>query len=860
MMRPWMALILPSLAWMMAFIEFGTALYVLLLNPRHRANRHVSGLLLILSLNSFGIGQFSGAMNAAQAIAPVLLLAAVAPMVGPMLFITSVILLKLSWFQQRGLGQWIKWSIYGALLLPALLTLADLLFDAQLWYIGLNFDVYAGGLLPTAQYTSQGVGTIIRLVDFGLFPLLTLVPLLYVIIRGDENQDDPLIRKLAWVLLAAQLLAIGALFGGAMSLSPEMALLLANAVFAVTYAYVSFWQMVSERRLQQWQLQARLPMLVLAITLPILVGGVAFVTMRACRVLGYIVSEHGAPELTLIRRQFEATAWIVGGVGVVLTLFLTWLTTRQALHPITALTETALAITAGDLERVAPMESAGEIGLLAEAFNTMTARLRETIASLEARVAERTLDLEVALSETEALYRTSRALVTFDDPAETLQRIVDMIAEVLPAAYVSLVTFDIDEQRVLRAIRSGSGGESVPLPTFEELQCGLVGWAIHEQQPVLSPRGAPDPRESPELQARRVKFDTGDVIVAPMGYRERIVGTITAVNRSSDPCYTQHDVTLLSAIAKQAAAAVDNARLFEQTQSALNETRALYRVAQALISLGDLEELLRAVVAAIAEALPADGVLLVTFDLEAQQVLNYVGTDSSLVPEKPDDFSKLWEGLSGWVLREREPALSPKGRRDPRESEAVHQDRLRNRCGAIIVAPLQYRDKLVGTITALNSIDRPDFIARDVDLMMAMANQAAIAVENARLFDRTQGALAETQALYRVSRSLVAFEDLRELLRAVVNAVAAALSASWVVIITFDVVERRVERIVQGGPYLPPPYTLDFEELWEGLTGWVIREGKPAFSPKGRPDPRESELVRRHREERGGGSMIVAPL
>ncbi len=861
MVFPFVYQILPSLSWVIALIELSTALYVLLLNPRHRANQHVSALLLALSLNSFGIGQFIGAMSAVQATAPALLLAAVSPVVAPMLFLTAVVLLKLPWLDVSDRWRWINWLIYGALFAPTLLTLVDLLFGTRLWYLGLDPVTYTGDLLPMAQYTSKGaVGIFIRRVYFDLCPLLTLLSLFYVVIREQENNS--LNRKLAWLLFAAQLLAIGILFGGTIWLSPGLALLLADAVFAVAYAYVSFWQMVSERRLQQGRLQARLPLLVLVVTLPILAGVLIFVTTQAGAMLAAVAQEYGAPELMQVRRQFERASWVVGGIGVILILFLTWLTVRQALRPIADLTETVTAITAGDLERVAPVESEDEIGLLAEAFNTMTARLRETIAALEARVAERTHELEAALSETEVLYRTSRALITFDDPTETLQHIVDMIADVLPAAYVSLVTFDMTMQQVLHAVCGGltPAQDEIPLPTFEDLQHGLAGWAIRERQAVLSPGDVPDPRESPELQARRTAFDAGDIIVAPMAYRDRTVGTLTAVNRSSDPSYTQQDVALLSAIAKQVAAAVDNARLFEQTQSALNEMRALYRVARALITLGDLEELLHAVVEVIAEGLPADGVLLVTFDLKTEQVLNYVGTDSSLIPEKPDDFGKLSEGLSGWVLRERKPALSPKGPPDPRESEAVRQERIRNRCGAIIVAPLQYRDKLVGTITALNYVDQPDFTERDVDLMMAMANQAAIAVENAWLFERTQAALAETQALYRVSRSLVAFEDVRELLRTVVNAVAAALSASWVAIITFDVEERRVEQLVQGGPYLPPPFSLTFEELWDGLTGWVIREGKPALSPKGRPDPRESEVVRRHRVERGGGSMIVAPL
>ena len=182
MVRPLVDLILPSLAWVIGLIELGSALYVLLLNTRHRANQHVSALLFILSLNSFGIGRLISAMNVAQATVPTLLLAVVSPMVAPMLFISTVVLLKLPWFQGR--GAWIAGAIYGALFSPMLLALVDLIFGTRIWYLGPNPITYMGGILPIAQYTSEGVGTFIRFVDFNLFPLLTLIPLLYVIIRG----------------------------------------------------------------------------------------------------------------------------------------------------------------------------------------------------------------------------------------------------------------------------------------------------------------------------------------------------------------------------------------------------------------------------------------------------------------------------------------------------------------------------------------------------------------------------------------------------------------------------------------------------------------------------------------------------
>ena len=112
-------------------------------------------------------------------------------------------------------------------------------------------------------------------------------------------------------------------------------------------------------------------------------------------------------------------------------------------------------------------------------------------------------------------------------------------------------------------------------------------------------------------------------------------------------------------------------------------------------------------------------------------------------------FDELWDGLAGWAVRELKPALSPKGVPDPRESQAVQQRRAATNCGAIIVVPLHYRGKTLGTLTAINRLDEPDFTQRDVELMVAMANQAAVAIENARLRQETEESLRELERLYR---------------------------------------------------------------------------------------------------------------
>ena len=82
------------------------------------------------------------------------------------------------------------------------------------------------------------------------------------------------------------------------------------------------------------------------------------------------------------------------GVGVVLLMSIgIYFASRRIANPILAITDTATAVTAGDLTREAPVTSSDEIGTLAVAFNDMTGQLRDTLEGLEQRVADRTEEL-----------------------------------------------------------------------------------------------------------------------------------------------------------------------------------------------------------------------------------------------------------------------------------------------------------------------------------------------------------------------------------------------------------------------------------------------------------------------------------
>ena len=122
-----------------------------------------------------------------------------------------------------------------------------------------------------------------------------------------------------------------------------------------------------------------------------------------------IVAQQPEAELLAPVRQFQTVSIILIVIGSLVMFALAWFAIRRSLQPIGALTTTVSAIAAGDLNRIAEVKSQDEIGVLASTFNEMTAKLRESFATLETRVADRTRNLELAADVGRSVSRSARA-------------------------------------------------------------------------------------------------------------------------------------------------------------------------------------------------------------------------------------------------------------------------------------------------------------------------------------------------------------------------------------------------------------------------------------------------------------------
>ncbi|HUF39993.1 MAG TPA: GAF domain-containing protein [Anaerolineales bacterium] len=266
---------------------------------------------------------------------------------------------------------------------------------------------------------------------------------------------------------------------------------------------------------------------------------------------------------------------------------------------------------------------------------------------------------------------------------------------------------------------------------------------------------------------------------APLLQANESIGVVETFHTARDAHIRPEDQAVINGVLQQAAVAFRSAAAFRDTQEALARTEALYRVGQASIGMGSLPELLESVVETIAETLPAERVSITAMHHETETVTHFVQSGRSAAGSPPS-YRRLMRGLTGWVIREQKPALSPKGARDPRDSAVMESDELNDGPHSRLVVPLVVRGVVLGTITAVNGPAMPDFNDEDAELLQAMATQTAVAIQNSELLAETRKTADNERLLNEIGSQLIQSLDFETILKTAVEEIGQLPNISGV--------------------------------------------------------------------------------
>jgi PAS domain S-box-containing protein len=213
-------------------------------------------------------------------------------------------------------------------------------------------------------------------------------------------------------------------------------------------------------------------------------------------------------------------------------------------------------------------------------------------------------------------------------------------------------------------------------------------------------------------------------------------------------------------------------------------------------------------------------------------------------------------GLAGWVVQYRKPALVPDTSKDQRWLRRADDSVDKSGAKSAICVPLMARDRLVGVLTLVHSVPNA-FNEEHLELMQAIADQASVAVLNARLYNESQRTARVMTALAEGAAAINSSLEMTDVWRRVLNQTMQALQVETVALALIDNVSNDLVFQAAAGNNsgtIPGRHILS----GQGLAGLVVRDGRGLVVPTVKLDSRHSEA------DRFGGvemrAVVIAPI
>ncbi|HSB73684.1 MAG TPA: GAF domain-containing protein [Candidatus Methylomirabilis sp.] len=331
---------------------------------------------------------------------------------------------------------------------------------------------------------------------------------------------------------------------------------------------------------------------------------------------------------------------------------------------------------------------------------------------------------ERAAREARSLYEVAHSLTTSLDPMEVLHLIVVKTRELLGTPHGQVVLWDESSQTLRLGAVDGTGAEKVRGQEFR-LGEGVNGIVAQTRAPLIVNDYQAFPHRVPELT------ELTAVIGIPLLYRGRLLGVLTSHTTQPGAAFVQDHLALLTSFADQAAMALENARLFADAEERATELKALREIGQAIVARLELPAVLKAVVRGAMELLGSHHYQIILWD-EATRTLGLGealgteagrGLDGRVAPDR---------GAIGAVTRSRQPLVL----NDYQDSSLASPEAPDVR--AALIVPVLFEDRLLGILHCHTTQPGKRFGADDLRRLQMLATQAAIAIENARLYEQVR--------------------------------------------------------------------------------------------------------------------------
>jgi signal transduction histidine kinase len=379
----------------------------------------------------------------------------------------------------------------------------------------------------------------------------------------------------------------------------------------------------------------------------------------------------------------------------------------------------------------------------------------QTVANLERRI-----------QEMNALTRVSQGVnitLTFDD---VMELIFAQTGQIIPASefHVTLYNQAGDYYYYAFCVENRErleGRENIPQP----LNLGLGQEVIRKGRPILTQDYLR------ECQARNLTTAFQDVFAwmgVPLNAGAETIGSLGIGSRDASVTYSRAQLDLLQAIADQTAGAIVKARLLQETQQRAYQLSTLNELTRQLTSTLELEPLLQNILENAVSILNCEAGSLFLVDEQTDDLIFKVTVGPPSSAELIGQRVPAGSGIVGRAAMTRQPVVENQAQTSPAHFTAP-QRQTGFTSKSLLAVPLMFKDRVIGVIEVINRKDGLPFVEDDKTLLSAFAGQAAVGIENARLFTLTDQELAtrveELSVMQRIGRELNASLEISRAMR-----------------------------------------------------------------------------------------------
>jgi phosphoserine phosphatase RsbU/P len=314
------------------------------------------------------------------------------------------------------------------------------------------------------------------------------------------------------------------------------------------------------------------------------------------------------------------------------------------------------------------------------------------------------------------LFDLGRRIASVIDLDELLPRIPELVGRLIP--FDAFAVYLVSEKRQVFKLGYAVGYPDEARGLEIKLSEGLLGRVVATQQPLVIGDVSAD------LNYVSIVPDMRATLAVPLIHKSKAIGVLNVLSRERDR-YSERDVAILRQFAAHVATALVNARLFAQERHDAEAFETLAEIGREMAGVLELDRLLSRIAQLLRRLVDyrTFGILLLnetTGELEIKMAVQY--GEAVELPTVP-----IGEGLVGYAALHREAVYAPDVSKDPRYIRVLEDVR------SELVVPMLVKDRCVGVFD-LESPQLDAFSKRDVEILTLLASQAAVAIENARLY------------------------------------------------------------------------------------------------------------------------------